>query len=151
MFDILFVPILLVLLILYLAVSTDSFLSTSNIITVLNQASVLAITAFAMTLVIMARELDLSVGTGSALMRVVAAMVMVNTGSVALGALAGIAAGLILGLVNGALVAYLRVPSFIVTLGTMIISQATISETARSQASDRSKLARSLLILKPST
>src|SRR5690625_1236481 len=112
-----FVPSLLLLLTCYLAISSEYFLTVSNIVTVLNQASLLAIAAFAMTFVIMARELDLSIGTGAALMSVVAATVMVNTGSILLGAVAALGAGLLLGVINGTLVAYLGVPSFIATLG----------------------------------
>ncbi|GAB3259311.1 ABC transporter permease [Kineosporia babensis] len=124
LFDLLFVPAILVLLVAYLAVSNDAFLSRINIITVLSQAAILAIVAFAMTIVINTGELDLSVGTASALISVVGAMVMANTGSVALGFAAALLLGLIVGLVNGFLVAFLQVPSFIATLGVMIICQA---------------------------
>jgi ribose transport system permease protein len=124
LFDMLFVPGVLAALVVYLATTNGAFLSRINVTNVLTQASILAIVAFGMTFVIMARELDLSVGTGSALISVLGATVMVNTGSVLLGVLACLGAGLLLGLLNGAIVTFLQVPSFITTLGTMIIAAA---------------------------
>lgn len=124
MFDVLFVPGVLLTLICYLAIANDSFLTRVNLVTVLNQATILAIVAFAMTIVIMAGELDLSVGTSSALVSVVAALVMVETGSMLAGVIAALLLGLLIGVVNGLLVAFVHVPSFIATLGIMIICQA---------------------------
>jgi ribose/xylose/arabinose/galactoside ABC-type transport system permease subunit len=122
-FDLLFVPAVLLALALYLSATTSSFFTTANMTNVLLQASILAIVAFGITFVILAGELDLSAGTGSALGSVLAAQVMVNTGSIWAGVLAGIGFGLALGLVNGLLVTALEVPSFIATLGTFIIAQ----------------------------
>ena len=124
LFDTLFVPGVVAALVVYLAVTNDAFLSRINVTNVLTQASILAIVAFGMTFVIMGRELDLSVGTGSALISVLGATVMADTGSIWLGVLACLGAGLVLGLVNGAIVTFLQVPSFITTLGTMIIAGA---------------------------
>jgi ribose transport system permease protein len=121
LFDRLFVPGVLLLLIGYLSATNDAFFSRINLTNVLMQASILAIVSFGATFVIMAGQLDLSMGTGSALISVLGATVMVHTGSVLLGVLTCLAAGLLLGLLNGLVVTALQVPSFIATLGTMII------------------------------
>lgn len=120
-FDLLFVPAVLLLLCLYLTLTNSAFLTTINLTNVLSQATILAIVAFGITFVILAGELDLSGGTGSALASVLGAKVMVDHHSIALGVLAALAFGLALGLVNGLLVTRIEVPSFIATLGTFII------------------------------
>ena len=65
------------------------------------------------------REVDLSVGSSTALAGVLAAVLINQTGSVAAGVLGGIAAGGVVGLLNGVVVARLRVNSLIATLATM--------------------------------
>jgi ribose/xylose/arabinose/galactoside ABC-type transport system permease subunit len=123
-FDRAFVPAVLVLLVVYLGMSNEAFMTRVNLTNVLTQASILAIVSFGATFVIMAGQLDLSMGTASALISVLGATVMVHTGSALQGIVACLAVGLVLGLLNGAIVTYLEVPSFIATLGTMIISSA---------------------------
>ncbi|WNG87818.1 ABC transporter permease [Mycobacterium sp. ITM-2016-00317] len=124
LFDKAFVPAVLVLLVLYLGFTNDAFLSRMNVTNILTQASILAIVAFGATFVIMAGQLDLSTGAASALISVLGATVMVSTGSAAVGIAVCLLLGLVFGLVNGAVVTFLEVPSFIATLGTMIISSA---------------------------
>ena len=123
LFDLLFVPGVLIILCLYLALTNPVFLTSGNLVNILLQASILAIAAFGMTFAILGRELDLSVGTGSALASVIAALVMVSTGSILLGVLAGLGFGVLLGATNGFLVTKVQVPSFIATLGAFIICQ----------------------------
>jgi ribose transport system permease protein len=108
----------------YLGTTNDAFLSRVNLTNVLTQASILAIVSFGATFVIMAGQLDLSMGSASALISVLGATVMVHSGSALLGIVACLAIGVMLGLLNGAIVTFLEVPSFIATLGTMIISSA---------------------------
>jgi ribose/xylose/arabinose/galactoside ABC-type transport system permease subunit len=123
-FDRAFVPAVLALLVVYLGTTNDAFLSRVNLTNVLTQASILAIVSFGATFVIMAGQLDLSMGSASALISVLGATVMVHSGSALLGIGACLAIGVMLGLLNGAIVTFLEVPSFIATLGTMIISSA---------------------------
>jgi ribose/xylose/arabinose/galactoside ABC-type transport system permease subunit len=120
--DMLFVPAILAALLLYLSISADGFLETDNLTNIILQGATLAIVAFGITFLILAAELDLSVGSGVALVSVVGALVMRDTGSVGLGVLAGIGSGVALGLVNGLVVTKLEVPSFIATLGTLVIA-----------------------------
>ncbi len=74
--------------------------------------------AIAMTFVIAAAEIDLSVGSIAGLSSVVTAITVTNFGLVP-GILAGLASGAVIGAVNGGLVALLNIPSFLVTLGML--------------------------------
>lgn len=119
--DLLFVPAVIVLLVLYFSWTNEFFLTSLNLTNIFLQASVLAIVAFGVTFVILAGELDLSVGSGVALTSVVMAFVMSDTGSIPLGIAVGLAVGLTIGLVNGLIVTKLEVPSFIATFGMLVI------------------------------
>jgi len=74
--------------------------------------------AVAMTFVIASAEIDLSIGSVAGLASVASAMAMSSFGLVA-GVVAGLGVGLVVGAVNGGLVAWLKVPSFLVTLGML--------------------------------
>ena len=101
-----------------------SFLSASNITNVLISASLTAIVGFGMTIAIALRAFDLSVGSTIGLTGCVTAMVVGSAGP-AIGIIAGVAAGAAVGLTNGLVVGYLRVPAFVVTLGTLGIIRGT--------------------------
>lgn len=116
-----FVPVVVSLIVLWLSVTEGTFLTTGNLRNVLNQMVILAIVAFGGTFVILAREIDLSVGAGAAVVSVFTASTMVSTGSIALGLLVGVLVGIVVGCVNGFLVTLLEVPSFIATLGAMVV------------------------------
>jgi ribose transport system permease protein len=116
-----FVPVVLIILVVYLSIGTEYFLTTSNLQVVVSQMVILAVVAFGSTFVIIGGDLDLSVGSASALASVVGAMVMAGTGSVVWGLVGGLTLGVVIGLVNGVLVAFLEVPAFIATLGTLVI------------------------------
>jgi ribose transport system permease protein len=121
--DVLFVPAVLLLLVIYLASANEFFLTELNFTNIFLQAATLAIVAFGLSFVIFAGELDLSVGAGVAMVSVVSSMVMRDTGSIALGVVACIGVGATIGLVNGLVVTKLQVPSFIATFGSLTILQ----------------------------
>lgn len=91
----------------------------SNIRNILIQSGTNAIIAVGMTYVIISGNIDISVGASLALSSCVGATLMVGTGNVGLGVAAVLLTGILLGLFNGSLVAYLGFPPFIVTLSTM--------------------------------
>lgn len=93
------------------------FLSAGNISNIALQSSVLLVIALPMTLVIMCEGIDLSQGPMIGLCGVITAMIISAGGSPSIGILAAIGLGLAVGLFNGALVALLRLPPFVVTLG----------------------------------
>lgn len=111
-----------------LSIATPTFLSVSNITTVLKQTSCIGIATIGVGLLIIMNCIDLSVGSMFALNGVVAGLV-VSTGTGGLGLpawagfLAGIAAGVICGAFTGIIVAKGRIPAFIVTLGTQFIAK----------------------------
>ncbi len=112
-----------------------TFLSFINFRNILFDAASLSLLAVGMTFIIVARQIDLSVGAVLIFASVVGALVCVNVagspqdvargvypnlvwGLVA-GVIASVAAGAVWGWINGILVAYARIPSFVVTLGTL--------------------------------
>ncbi|MEK7474494.1 MAG: ABC transporter permease [Candidatus Coatesbacteria bacterium] len=116
--------IALALLILFAGLSWGSpeFLSADNLLTVARQFSVYGIIAVGMTFVIVAGEIDLSVGSVLALSACLSARLVVEHAWPLGGAMAAaIAAGAAAGWVNGALTVGLGIPSFIITLGMMSV------------------------------
>lgn len=111
------------LLILAFGLSSDSFLSIANLLNVGTQSTILLLIALPMTLIIMTEGLDLSIGAVLTLCGVVLATVVASTGSVSLALLAALAVGIAFGVVNGGLVAWLRIPPFVATLGTLGAAQ----------------------------
>lgn len=111
----------LVALLLLLAVFVPDFAGLRNMRGLILSVSLVGTVAGAMMMVLALREVDLSVGSIVALAGVVTASVIAGSGSVALGVLAGLASGAAVGLVNGAVVARLKVNSLVATLATMEI------------------------------
>lgn len=108
---------------LYLTFASDYFLEPRNLLNVGRQASVVAIVALGQALVIIARGIDLSVGSVIGLSAVVAAVLMRDTGSETVGLLGGLLTGLACGLANGLLYTRLKINPFIATLGTLSIAR----------------------------
>src|SRR5690554_959386 len=112
----------LVVMVVVLASISDRFLTTSNIINVLRQISVNAILAFGMTVVIIGAGIDLSVGSLLALVGVVTALLVTNTGlPVWLVLLLAVLIGVALGAIDGGIAGYAGVAPFIVTLAGLTI------------------------------
>ena len=109
----------LALLFVVLSIASPYFLTTTNLASVIRQTAVINIMALGMTLVIVSGGIDLSVGSVLAFSGVIGTMTMVNGGSVPLGLAAGIAGGTLWGCANGLMISKLRLPPFIVTLGTL--------------------------------
>jgi ribose transport system permease protein len=97
------------------------FLNITSLINICRQATVLAIVALGATFVIIAGEIDLSVGSVVALVSVLTAWLAGHGYPVPIMLLVALAAGLTIGAVNGVLSLKLRVPSFLATLGTLAI------------------------------
>jgi ribose transport system permease protein len=93
------------------------FLTFQNLSIVAQQASVNAVLGAGMTFVILTGGIDLSVGSILAASAMIGLIVSKEYGS--LGIPAALAMGLVIGLANGALIAFLRLPPFIVTLGSL--------------------------------
>ena len=109
----------LALLFVVLSIASPYFLTGTNLASVIRQTAVINIMALGMTLVIVSGGIDLSVGSILAFSGVLGTMTMVETGSVPAGILAGVLCGALWGCANGLMIATLRIPPFIVTLGTL--------------------------------
>ncbi len=101
------------------SLATHSFYQPANLVDIMLQSSINCVIAVGMTLVIITRGIDLSVGSIVGLSSIVASD-MLSHGLLA-GVLAGLLVGLACGLLNGLLIAKLRLPDFIVTLGTLSV------------------------------
>ncbi len=123
-----FSPVVIVLLTIYMWWTSPVFMTSINITNILLQVSILAIVAFGMTFVIIAGQLDLSQGSANALIGVIAADVMVRSENLWVGILVGLALGVAVGLFNGFVTAYLKVPSFITTLGVLVMARGLARE-----------------------
>lgn len=122
--DIGFVPVILIALIVALSLLSPYFFTARNFTEILLQAAILGIVSVGTTFVIIGGDLDLSIGANVALSGVVCGMAMTATHeNVALGIVAGLACGALIGLVNGLITTRLRVPAFVATLGTLVIGQ----------------------------
>ena len=116
--------IALLLMCIFLTLSTDTFLNSRNLLNIGRQISLLGIMSVGMTFVLITAEVDLSVGSIYALAGLCTGMLLVNEDWTLVPALAGgliVAAGV--GFVNGFLSTYGKLPSFITTLGMLSVTR----------------------------
>lgn len=111
-------PILVIICILF-AFLSPNFLTVGNIVNILRQSSINIVLATGMTFVILTGGIDLSVGSILGVSAVVALLVSLLPALSWAAVPAALLAGLLLGLVNGAIITFLDVPPFIVTLGSL--------------------------------
>lgn len=109
----------LILLAIGFQLMSGKFVSVNNLSIVMQQASINIVLAAGMTFVILTGGIDLSVGSVLALSAMVAVIISLFPGIGWLGVPAAMLAGLACGLANGILVALVRLPPFIVTLGSL--------------------------------
>ncbi len=117
-----------ILIVAFLSIATETFLTYGNLITILRQVASIGIATVAVGILIIMGCIDLSIGSMFALCGI-AAGIMVSTGKEGLGLpslvgyAAGISTGILVGLFNGVTVAKGRIPAFIVTMGSMWITR----------------------------
>jgi len=111
-----------------LSVATHgTFLLPRNLSQLARQMSVTSILAVGMVMVIVAGQIDLSVGALAGLLGAISAMAFVDKGwPLWASVLATLSLGAVIGLLQGNLVAWLHIPPFIVTLGGMLVFQGTL-------------------------
>jgi fructose transport system permease protein len=116
------------------AVTTDRFFTGQNLSLILQQVTVVGVIAIGQTLVILTAGIDLSCGMVMALGGIVMTKLAADAGLPApVAVAAGVVATTLFGLANGLLVTRLRLPPFIVTLGTYNIAFAITQLYSRSQ------------------
>ena len=112
----------LIVLLIFFSLASPNFLQTSNILAILQATSVNGVLAIAATLVIITGGIDLSVGTLMTFTAVISGVVLTYWGmALPFGILAAIGAGAFCGLISGTLIARMKIPPFIATLGMMLI------------------------------
>jgi ribose transport system permease protein len=126
----------LVALWVFFAVRAPGFASAANAATMARQTTVVAICSVGMTLVIVSGGIDLSVGSAVAFTTVVVAATLKAGLSPVVAVLAGVAVAAFSGALSGALVAYVRMAPFIVTLGAMSILRGGAKGLAGEQKID---------------
>ena len=124
-------PVLLLAAVLVFASFSDNFVTGQNLLNVARQSTYLIIVAMGQMLALLTGGFDLSVGKNVAITSVVGAMIMASLTAahpesvgmaVAVGMVGGIAAGTLVGIINGVGVAVFEVSPFMMTLGTASIS-----------------------------
>jgi len=109
-------PSISVLFVIFIAIKVPVFFSLNNLISVLSQGAVIGIASIGMAMVILAGEIDISVGAIVYCTGVIASELYLSTGSLVISAVAAIGCGGLCGLINGIGVAKLKIPSLITTL-----------------------------------
>jgi ribose transport system permease protein len=117
-----YIGFVVIFLLFAIFLGSDGFLSGTNLLNIFRQTAIISIMAVAMTFVIAAAQIDLSVGSTAGLASVVAALAITASGSALFGVLAGLGVGLVIGVINGGLVTWLGMPSFLVTLAMLGIA-----------------------------
>jgi fructose transport system permease protein len=131
--------VLILAIILFSIIAGQKFLHPFNFSLVLQQVTIIGIVGVAQTLIVLTAGIDLSVGAIMVLSSVVMGKFAVSVGvPVPLAFASGLVVGTLCGIINGLLVTKLRLPPFIVTLGTWSIFFAlnlwySGSESIRSQ------------------
>lgn len=115
--------VVLVALVLFLTWQSPNFLTQGNLVVVSRQVALALFISIGMTFVIISAGIDLSVGSVVALTSVALGLLMVDGGlNPVLAVVLAMAAGAAVGVFNGVVVAYSRIPAFVVTLGTLAMA-----------------------------
>ncbi len=129
------IAIVLLAMILFLSIVKPNFRTWDNLLNILTQTSIYGILSLGMTIVIISKGIDLSVGSILALSAVVATSLGQTSGAankvypnlpelpIIVPILAALLVGMIAGAINGSLIAYTGIPAFIATLGMTTIAR----------------------------
>lgn len=120
--NIIYIGFIAIFVVFALTLNDRGFLNPNNLLNIVRQTAMIAVMAIAMTFVLSAGEIDLSVGAVAGLSSVTVAMVISVAGPFA-GILAGLATGIAVGVFNGWLTTKIGIPSFLTTLAMMGIAK----------------------------
>ena len=109
---------------IFLTFATNSFATPSNLFNITRNFTFVAVIALGMTIVIITGGIDLSVGSVLCLCSMILAVVMHAGYSIEIGIAAAIGTALIVGAVNGVLIAYIGIPPFVVTLAMLSFARS---------------------------
>ncbi|MGA9850325.1 MAG: ABC transporter permease, partial [Roseiarcus sp.] len=109
---------------IFLTFATNSFATPNNLFNITRNFTFVAVIALGMTIVIITGGIDLSVGSVLCLCSMILAVVMHAGYSIEIGIAASIGTALLIGAVNGVLIAYVGIPPFVVTLAMLSIARS---------------------------
>jgi ribose transport system permease protein len=115
---VIYVGFLAIFVVFSIVLRDDGFATASNLLNIVQQTAPVTVMAVGMVLVLTAGEIDLSIGSIVAIAALLAAVVL-RDWPWPVGVAAGLGAGALIGALNGAMIAYGRLPSFLMTLATM--------------------------------
>ena len=110
----------LVIMVGIFSVCSKNFLKVDNIMTILLQSAITAITAYGMTYVIISGAVDLSIGSNIAFSGVIIALLLQAGVPIAISILITLVVGALVGSMNGVMVSKMKLPPFIATLGSQM-------------------------------
>lgn len=142
---------LIIGLLLFFASQIENYFTPRTFTRISTSVAVIAVVAVGQTLVILTRNIDLSVGSIVGFTAYVVGTVLAANNELPplLAVAMAIGMGAVMGSVNGALVAYGRVPAIIVTLGTLALYRTLLVEISGAQSVLTSQLPRWLVNLPP--
>jgi L-arabinose transport system permease protein len=111
--------VIFIVVFITMSLSVDHFFSIENMLGLALSISQIGMVACTMMFCLASRDVDLSVGSTVAFAGVLCAMVLNATGNTFIAIVAAMFAGAVIGFVNGAVIAYLRINALIATLATM--------------------------------
>ena len=130
--NIIYIGFVAIFFVFAMTLNDKGFLNPNNLLNIVRQTAMIAVMAVAMTFVLSAGEIDLSVGAVAGLSTVTVALAISFAGPWG-GVIAGLATGLAVGMFNGWLTTRIGIPSFLTTLAMMGIAKGVamwISDTA---------------------
>lgn len=118
-----FMPLILAyaIIIVFFSVTSEYFLSLNNFLNIVLYAAVIGVLACTMTLIIVSGNIDLSIGSVIAFSNVIMGTMLQNGVHPALAIITALLAGVLTGIFNGVLIAYVKINAFITTLAGMQI------------------------------
>jgi ribose/xylose/arabinose/galactoside ABC-type transport system permease subunit len=118
-------PLVMLAIVVIVAIAEPAFLTPGNLIGIVRQVAIIGIMAVCMTFVIMTGGVDLSVGPVLALGGLVSYFFLEAGYPLPVVLLAGLTSGVLVGMLNGMIVAFLQLPPIIVTLAMLSIVRGT--------------------------
>lgn len=115
-------------LVVIMSIASPVFLDSGNLFNILRTASIFAIIGVGQTFVMTAGQIDLSVGSMLAIVMVGTGVLVVDDWPIPVAILFAVVFGAFLGTLNGLVVAWLRVPALLATLGTLITFRGIVQE-----------------------
>ena len=118
------VALMLVVCLVVFTILSNDFFTLNNLTNIFVQSTILLMISLPMTLVIMTEGIDMSIGALLTFCGVVVAYFLALTHNLPFAVCMAILTGLLVGIINGAIIVYLKMPPFVVTLGMLGICQS---------------------------